>query len=153
MAELWFYQLQHSDVTRALPSILERCLAKGWRALVRGTDPASLEALDLALWTFRADAFLPHGREVGGVNEESAARNPIWLTHTLGNPNKAQALFLIDEASAPDAAAFERACHVFDGARPAAVAKARTLWREGKSAGFALAYWCETEAGSWQKEA
>lgn len=149
---MWFYQLSRSALEAALPLLLERCLQKPWRALVRGTDVGRLEALDLALWSFRPDAFLPHGREGQGEGA-NPARNPIWLGIAPGNANDAQALFLIDGAAAPDAAAFERTSHVFSGADAGAVAQARACWREAKEAGFSLAYWRENDAGGWQREA
>ena len=34
MAELWFYHLERSELERALPPLLEKCLQRGWRALV-----------------------------------------------------------------------------------------------------------------------
>jgi DNA polymerase III subunit chi len=135
-----------------LPLLLERCLHKGWRALVRGTAAGRLEALDAALWSYRAEAFLPHGRE-GQEARGEPARNPIWLTTGPANPNGAKALFLIDGAGAPDAAAFQRTCHVFSGDDAGAVVNARARWREGKAAGFSLAFWRENEAGGWHKAA
>ena len=60
MAEIWFYHLEQSALEAALPPLLEKCLARGWRALVRGGQPERLEALDDLLWTWRDDSFLPH---------------------------------------------------------------------------------------------
>lgn len=149
---MWFYQLSCSTPEAALPLLLERCLKKGLRGLVRGADAGRLEALDLALWSFRPEAFLPHGRE-GQPDHGGGARNPIWLTSSQGNANGAHVLFLIDGADAPDAEAFQRACFVFSGADAAAVANARTRWRQGKEAGFSLAFWRENDEGGWRKEA
>ena len=84
MAELWFYHLEQSELEAALAPLLEKCLARGWRALVRGAEPERLEALDDLLWTSRDDGFLPHGRE-----DANAARHPVLLTDKPGNPNGA----------------------------------------------------------------
>ena len=35
MAELWFYHLERTELEKALPPLLEKCLQRGWRALVR----------------------------------------------------------------------------------------------------------------------
>jgi DNA polymerase III subunit chi len=56
--------------------LLRKAYLKGAR-LVVVTDPDSLASLDAALWTFAADAFLPHSRE--GDTPYVEARSPIRL--------------------------------------------------------------------------
>jgi DNA polymerase-3 subunit chi len=147
MAELWFYHLERSDLERTLPPLLEKCLQRGWRALVRGGSPERLEQLDVSLWTYRDDSFLPHARE------GDPKRQPVWLTSEAGNPNGAQALFVIDGAETGDAAAFERACILFDGRDPDALQMARSRWKEAKEGGLNVSYWRESAAGKWEKQA
>ncbi|MEZ6023197.1 MAG: DNA polymerase III subunit chi [Hyphomonadaceae bacterium] len=149
MAELWFYHLERTELERALPPLLEKCLQRGWRALVRGGSPERLDALDTVLWTFRDDSFLPHGRD----GERDPARQPVLLTEKPGNPNHAQALFLIDGAEPGDLAGFERACLMFDGRDEAALNLARSRWKEAKEAGIVASYWRESAAGKWEKQA
>ncbi|MDX2273875.1 MAG: DNA polymerase III subunit chi [Hyphomonadaceae bacterium] len=148
MAELWFYHLERTDLERALPPLLEKCLQRGWRALVRGGSEDRLDALDSVLWTFRDESFVPHARE--GANAE---RQPVLLTTGGGNPNGAQALFLIDGAEAGDLSGFERACLMFDGRDEAALVLARSRWKEAKEAGVTASYWRESAAGKWEKQA
>lgn len=147
MAELWFYHLERSELTRALAPLLEKCLQRGWRALVRGGTPERLEELDDVLWTFRDDSFVPHGRE------GDPARQPIWLTSEAGNPNGAQALFLIDGAEPGDLNGFERACLIFDGRDEAALELARSRWKQAKADGIVASYWRESASGKWEKQA
>lgn len=147
MPELWFYHLERTELERALPPLLEKCLQRGWRALVRGGSPERLAHLDEAIWTFREDSFVPHARE------GDPKRNPVWLTVESGNPNNAQALFLIDGAEPGDIAGFERACLMFDGRDSAALELARSRWKEAKSAGVEASYWKESETGRWEKQA
>ena len=59
-----------------LPSLLERTLERGWRAVVQSGSAERLEALDLALWTYNDESFLPHGTARDG----DPARQPIYLT-------------------------------------------------------------------------
>ena len=146
--ELWFYHLERSNVEAALAPLLEKCLQRGWRALVRGGAEARLDVLDQALWTYRDESFLPHGRS---GRDEPATRQPIWLTSANDNPNSAQALFLIDGAEPGDLAGFERACLLFDGRDEPALAQARARWKEAKAAGLEASYWRETGAGRWEK--
>lgn len=149
MPELWFYHLERSEVERALPPLLEKCLQRGWRALVRGGLEERLEALDASLWTYRDDAFLPHARDSAG----EASRQPVLLTAQAGNPNSAQVIFLIDGAEPGELASFERACIVFDGRDEAALESARSRWKQAKDAGVSVSYWRESAAGKWEKQA
>ncbi|MFT3726451.1 MAG: DNA polymerase III subunit chi [Terricaulis sp.] len=148
MAELWFYHLERSELERALPPLLEKCLQRGWRALVRGGSAERLESLDTTLWTFRDDSFLPHGRDVDPMPE----RQPVLLTTQPGNANAAQALFVIDGADPGDISVFERACIVFDGRDSHALDLARSQWKEAKAAGVTASYWRESAAGKWEKQ-
>lgn len=149
MAELWFYHLERTELVRALAPLLEKCLQRGWRALVRGGSPERLEELDTTLWTWRDESFLPHARE----GEGDAARQPVLLTTHGANPNGAQALFLIDGAEPGDLSPFERACLLFDGRDEAALEKARQRWKEAKEAGIVASYWRESAAGKWEQQA
>jgi len=146
LAELWFYHLEKSDLERALPPLLEKCLQRGWRALVRAGSPERVDQLDSAIWTFREDSFVPHARE------GDPAKQPVWLTVDAGNPNNAQALFLVDDAEPGDISAFERACLIFDGREPAALESARSRWKQAKESGITASYWKESAAGRWEKQ-
>ena len=61
--EVWFYHLERSSLEQVLPELLEKTLARGWRALVRTGDPARVDHLDGWLWSYRDDSFLPHGHD------------------------------------------------------------------------------------------
>ena len=149
MTGLWFYHLERSALEAALPPLLEKCLQRGWRAVVRGGVQERLETLDQALWTWRDDSFLPHGLE----GRDPPGAQPILLTSGAGAPNGAKALFLIDRAEPGDIARFERASIMFDGADDAALVHARLHWKAAKDAGTEVAYWKESAAGRWEKQA
>ncbi|MBX9747237.1 MAG: DNA polymerase III subunit chi [Hyphomonadaceae bacterium] len=151
MAELWFYHLERSEIEQALGPLLEKCLQRGWRALVRGGIAERVEALDGSLWSYRDESFLPHGLD--GAAGVDAGRQPVLLTAQGGNPNGAQVLFLIDGAEPGDISAFERACLVFDGRDEAALVLARSRWKEAKESGIVASYWRESAAGKWEKQA
>ncbi|MEM6489388.1 MAG: DNA polymerase III subunit chi [Pseudomonadota bacterium] len=134
-----------------LPVMLQRSLARGWRAEVRGGDPARLAALDQRLWTGRDDGFLPHGL----ADAPHPERQPILLTlapGAAGGDNRA-VLFLVDGApfDAAEAAGRARTALVFDGHDPAAVDAARTAWRAATAAGHTAVYWAQ-DAGRWVKK-
>ena len=147
--EVWFYHLERTGLDEALPVLLEKTLARGWRALVRCGGAERMEHLDGWLWTYRDDSFLPHGTADGA----NAAHQPVLLSEAADNANGAQALFLIDGADVSDLAAFERCVILFDGRDEAATATARARWRDVKSAGNPASYWRQTEEGAWRKQA
>ena len=146
MAELWFYHLERSELERALPPLLEKCLQRGWRAIVRGGSEERLDALDATLWTYKDESFLPHGRD-------KPERQPVYLTSQGGNPNGASVLFLIDGAEPGDLSGFERACLMFDGRDQVALESARARWKDAKEAGIIASYWRESASGKWEKQA
>ena len=151
MGEIRFYHLTERPLETVLPVLLERSLERGWRVAVRGTDPGRIEALAERLWTFRDESFLPHGTPADG----NPARQPVWLSCDPGNPNGANALFLIDGAEA-DPAEFEPmeiGAILFDGLDEAAVAHAREQWRAITGAGLKAVYWAQNDRGAWVKQA
>lgn len=146
--ELWFYHLERSEVEAALPPLLEKCLARGWRALVRGGVEERLDALDTVLWTYRDESFLPHGR----AGRDEPQRQPIWLTGADDNPNGAEALFVIDGAELGDIGRFARAVVLFDGRDQSARERARADWKRANEAGLTVSYWRETGQGRWEQQ-
>ncbi|MCP5432554.1 MAG: DNA polymerase III subunit chi [Alphaproteobacteria bacterium] len=149
--EIWFYHLERAGLEDVLPGLLEKTLERGWRAVVRASNPERIAALDAHLWTYRDTAFLPHG----GAGE-GAAEQPVYLTCGEERPNGARALFLVDRARLSPAEAVEsdlaRIVVVFDGRDEAALAEARALWREAQARGLEASYWQQAEKG-WSKKA
>ena len=96
MTEVLLYHLERQPHERVLPTLLERTLERGWRAVVQCGSEERLEAIDGSLWTYRDDSFLPHGTARDGP----PARQPIFLTSGEDNPNGAQVHFLIEGATA-----------------------------------------------------
>ncbi len=147
--EVWFYHLEKASLDRVLPELLQKTLAKGWRALVRSSDPERIEHLDGWLWSFRDESFLPHGV----AEEPHAGRQPVLLTTGSDNPNGAQALFLLDGAEPMALDGFERCILVFDGRDEAAVGEARRHWKDLRAEGRAVSYWKQGAEGGWQQQA
>src|SRR5688572_13488897 len=104
MPEVLFYHLTESTLEEALPGLLERSLARGWRAVVQSGTEERRNALDSHLWAFRDDSFVAHGIDV----EPHAADQPVLLTTGSGNENDAAIRFLVDGAEPPDLSGYER---------------------------------------------
>lgn len=87
--DVYFYHLEHQTLERVLPSLLEKTLARGWRAVVQAGSEERLDALDLALWTYDDESFLAHGTaRIGHANLQ-----PVYLTLGHENPNGAGVRF------------------------------------------------------------
>ena len=145
--EVWFYHLEQTPLERALPELLEKTLARGWRALVRTGDLARLAPLDALLWTYRDEGFLPHGL----ADASEPERQPVLLTTEPENANGAQALFLIDDAEPGDLDGYERCVLMFDGRDEGELASARRRWAAFRQSGLTLSYW-KQEPGGWKKQ-
>jgi DNA polymerase-3 subunit chi len=150
MTEILFYHLHRRPLENALPQLLEKSLERGWRVIVQAATEERIDALDAHLWTYSDDSFLPHGT----AREAELSAQPILLTTSDHNPNRATVRFLIDGASMPaDAASYERIVLMFDGEDDEAVAAARTQWGDCKAKGFEVTYWQTDEQGRWVKQA
>lgn len=148
-AEVLFYHLERQPLERVLPNLLERTLARGWRAVVQAGSEERLDAIDLALWTYREDSFLPHGQRKAG----HADKQPVYLTTGAETPNGAGVRFLVDGAKAAAFTGFVRIVYLFDGADGEAKAIAREQWSAAKAAGCAVTYWQQTDDGRWERKA
>ncbi len=148
MTEVLFYHLQNMSVEAVLPSLLEKSLERGWRAVVHAASTERADALDAHLWTYRDDSFLPHATwRASDVGDQ-----PIVLVIEEGNPNGAKVRFLVDNAPLPaDADAYDRMVLLFNGDDADALAAARGAWTDCKSRGFDVTYWQADEHGRWQR--
>jgi DNA polymerase-3 subunit chi len=147
VAEIGFYHLLATPLDRALPRLLERARAGGYRIVVRAASSERIEHLSALLWTYDEASFLAHGTARDG----NPANQPIWLSERAENPNEAAMLVLVDGVEAEDLASFTRCADLFDGNDPAAVAAARERWRRAAAAGHTLTYWQQGAAG-WEKK-
>jgi DNA polymerase-3 subunit chi len=148
MSEIRFYHLTRTPLEQALPTMLERVLSRGQRAVVMLGSEARREAMAHHLWVYNDRAFLPHGTEKDG----HAADQPIWLTAQEEAPNGAEVLFLCDGAEASGLDQFALVALLFDGRDAAAVETARGHWRQWRDAGHSLSYWQQMPRG-WEQKA
>ncbi len=147
--EILFYQLERQPLDRVLPGLLEKTLERGWRAVVQTGGEERLEALDVLLWTYREESFLPHGKASDGF----AGEQPVFLTACEDNPNGASVRFLVDGADCNEIGGYSRVVYLFDGRDEDARARAREQWKAAKTDGHAVTYWQQDERGRWEKKA
>ncbi len=79
MTAIQFYHLTATPLERALPKLLEKALAGGFRALLVAPSDERVEQLNQLLWTYDPNSFLPHGSVKDGHVDEQ----PILLVSSL----------------------------------------------------------------------
>ena len=151
MTEVLFYHLEKRSLEDVLPGLLERTLARGWRALVRTESSDRAAAIDTLLWTCDEEGFLPHAQKGDG----DASAQPILITVEPGNPNRADVLFLVGGMTPDDRNedAFSRIVVLFDGRDATALSTARSAWKTVKELGHEVTYWRQSVQGKWEKQA
>ena len=149
MTEILFYHLTESKLEDALPPLLEKSLERGWRVAVQMRDPERRDGLDVILWTFREESFLPHGTD----ESEGFDRQPVLLTVSPDNLNAATVRFFVDGAEPEAVDGYDRIVLMFDGYDQAELAAARAQWKRLKGEGHKLTYWQQTPEGRWEKKA
>lgn len=148
MTEVTFYHLTETPLDDALPGLVEKSLARKWRAAIQVPDAQTCRDVDMMLWTHEPVSFLPHGRD----GDEPAADHPVYVTASTDNPNGAAIRFLVRGAEpGGDLSAYERVAIMFDGGDDEAVQRARQHWKALKADGHALAYWKQTQEGRWER--
>ena len=142
-AEWWFYHIEQGSVDAAIAPLIEKCLERLWRVVVLGQEE-TVERLNRALWTWKDESFIPHGRA-----RTDAANQPVLLSTEAAPTNGAKVAVLLDGSDA-DATLFERIMVVFDGGNENARAKARQQYKTTLDAG-ALARYFQQERGGWKE--
>lgn len=147
MTEILFYHLTGQRLEQALPLLIEKTLERGWNAVIRSGSEERLKALDEALWSYKEDSFIPHGREEEGEPEHQ----PVLLTTKDIRPNGAEVIFLVDRAALPAAYEVERLVLMFDGEDGEALDEARAAWKTVQGLGHPATYW-QQEGGRWVRK-
>jgi DNA polymerase III subunit chi len=147
--EILFYHLQNATLEQTLPSLLDKTLARGWKAVVRVSSDERMKALDDHLWTYSDESFLPHAIDADAQRDVQ----PIVLSRSDTRFNNAEVMFAVDGAELPVTEGWTRAVLMFDGNDPEALDNARAAWKSVKVSGAEATYWRQDENGRWAKHA
>ena len=149
MSEVYFYHLTRQRVDQALRPLLGKCLANGWRVLIRGREEAEIRQLDDALWQGPAEEFLPHG--LAGAAQE--ADQPVLLA-LEGDKEQHDCLICVggSAVTADEVLASKRVCILFQDDNGLHMQTARSQWRSLTEAGIAAKYWSQAQ-GNWELQA
>jgi len=149
VSEVYFYHLTRQRVDQALRPLLGKCLANGWRVVIRGREEAQIRQLDDALWQGPADEFLPHG--LAGAALE--ADQPVLLA-LEGYKAQHDCLICVGGSAVTDdeVLASKRVCILFQDDNGLHMQTARSQWRSLTEAGIAAKYWSQAQ-GNWELQA
>ena len=151
MTETLFYHLERRSLEDILPGLVEKSLQRGWRAAIKTDSSERSDALDTLLWTYDDQSFLGHAQ----LGDGDAAEQPVLITVEEGNPNSAQIVFYVGGAMPSDWEQLNdlvRVVLLFDGRDEAALANARSAWKDARGAGHDVTYWKETPNGKFEKQ-
>jgi DNA polymerase III subunit chi len=146
--EVLFYHLERQPLETVLPTLVEKTVERGWRAVIEVGNLERMAALNALLWTYKPESFLPHGTKADGP----ASDQPVYLTHEADNPNGATVRFLVEGAAPAVFTGYDRIVLMFDGRDPDALAAARGHWKTAKASGATLTYWQQNSDGRWEKK-
>ncbi|AVA20982.1 DNA polymerase III subunit chi [Rhizobium sp. LEGMi198b] len=149
MTDVLFYHLTESKLEDALPPLIDKSVERGWQVAIQAREAARRDALDVHLWTYREDSFLPHGTDDGDMPD----KQPVLLTVSPDNANNATVRFFVDGAEASDIENYQRVVFMFDGYDQEQLEGARAQWKKLKGEGHNLTYWQQTQDGRWEKKA
>ena len=149
MAAIQFYHLTATPLEHALPKLLEKALAAGFRSVLLADSQARLDALNQWLWAYDAASFLPHGL----ATEPHAEMQPILLSVEMTTQNQANLALITDGRLLETENNFSRVLDMFDGSDEAATTAARQRWTHYKNAGHEISYFRQNERGGWEKKA
>ena len=143
MAEIYFYHLEHQQLSVILPDLLRSNLERGIRIAVQTSVPENLERLSASLWA-EDISFLAHG-----YGEDNAVGQTIWLGADAANPNSATYRFFVQGTLPLDLEHLQRALIIVDANSEEALINARSEWKKRKSEGHALSYWKQDDDRLW----
>jgi DNA polymerase-3 subunit chi len=153
MSEALFYHLETRTLEDVLPGLIERTMARGWRAVIRTESAERAGAIDALLWAYDEESFLPHAQ----LGEGDPAEQPVLIAVEETWANRPDVLFLVGGATLSswegNVADFRRIVLLFDGRDGHALSGARQAWADAKAAGHEVTYWKQSAGGKWEKQA
>jgi len=79
MTTIQFYHLTATPLERALPKLMEKAVAGGFKTLLLAESDERMEQLNQLLWTYDPGSFLPHG----SMKDGHAEQQPILILSSL----------------------------------------------------------------------
>ena len=141
-----FYHLTRSPLDRVLPRIAQRLHDDGERLLLLSEDADQRRHLDMLLWTYAPDSFLPHA-EAGAGDDTLQA---VLIAPEPTDASAARNVAIVDGRWRDEALTFDRAFHFFGEEH---IAAARAAWKGlADREDVERRYWRQGDGG-WEQAA
>lgn len=141
-----FYHLTRSPLDRVLPRIAARLHGDGERLLLVSDDADQRRTLDMLLWTYAPDSFLPHAQAGAGDDPLQV----VLIAPAVTPANAARNIAIVDGRWRDEALSFDRAFHFFGEEH---ITAARTAWKAlADRDGVERRYWRQGDSG-WEQAA
>lgn len=147
LTEVSFYRLTTLPLLRAAPKLIEKIYYSKQNLVVIAEKAEMLAPLDQGLWSYSTKHFIAHGT----LNDPHPEEQPVYLTHKIENPNKADLIMLLGRVELDNNFA-SKYLYMFDGNDKEQLEFARKKWKAYKEQGINATYWQQSEAGSWEKQ-
>ncbi len=119
--------------------LLRKARVRDARLVVAG-EPDQLDRLDVLLWTFEPQGFLPHARLREGTTPPARlADTPIWLADAPASAPYHEVLVNLGSAVCGGFESFERLIELV-GRDPRDVAAGRQRWQHFKARGYPVTH-------------
>ncbi|CAA15296.1 unknown [Rickettsia prowazekii str. Madrid E] len=91
MQQFSIYHTSNELFLKAILRLIEKCYYSNFKSVILTTDVHQQEMLNKNLWTYSRKQFIPHGSKF----DPQPAKQPIYITDELQNPNNASVLVII----------------------------------------------------------
>ncbi len=141
--EINFYQVD-DIIYKSIAPLLIKVLDENKKALIVSEHEAQTLEIDAGLWSFSKTKFVPHGTKDDKLDH---SLQPVFITHTQENFNKADYLIKLCEVDEKFLKQFGKVFYFFGTGN---LPDARKLWTKYKKQSYALNFYKKND-GAWVK--
>ncbi|MFT5704035.1 MAG: DNA polymerase-3 subunit chi [Rickettsiales bacterium] len=141
--EINFYQVD-DIIYKSIAPLLGKVLDENKKALIYCQDEAQKVEIDNGLWSFSKTKFVPHSTSADKLDHST---QPIFITSSEENPNKAEYLIMLTETGEEMLKQFDKIFYFFGSGE---VKDARRLWTKYKKQSASLNFYRKNN-GAWEK--
>ncbi len=143
-----FYALNKTSPEEASANIIKKALSQNKNILVRLENEVYANAFDNYLWTFDADAFIPHAQMMG----DAKTYEKVLISDNEEFYEKYPFLLIMNNASFNDFEKFERVFWFFNYFDENIVAKTNLLKQKAQALGIKANSWRQNDKGVYIQE-
>jgi DNA polymerase-3 subunit chi len=129
-----FYDTPADERLARIARLVEAAWDRGMGVVIHCADPAAAEAVDLYLWSWKQESFIPHEQVPPGAQPADPDARVVLVT-SEERPISAEVLVQEAPCSFAFAQAFPHVIELVDHRTPEALAHSRQRFRDWRAAG------------------